>query len=492
MGKEIVRMRYKKILFVYPNYRSTTFTMPVVPVGLGYLAEYLKQHEIEYRVIDMRLDHTLEDLWILLNDFNPDIIGISLMSFMYKDHYGLIGEIKSRFKDIPIVAGGPHISTFGKKALEECSDIDYGILQEGEVALLALCQGKDLNGIDGLIFRSKDKVLPDIIKYGPEQSLDILPFPRYEHFELEKYGYGISIASSRGCPFACIFCTASVTRKKFRARNPKDIINEMLYWYKRGYREFDLQEDNPTFSKSRILEFCDKLAALKLENITIMCGNGVRSDKVDREILTRMKAVGFKRLGFGVEAGNDKVLRRIKKGETIEVIKKAIQEACDLGFFVSLFFTVGSPEETLADFQDSVDIALNFPIAHVNFFNLIPLPSTELYQWVEENKYFLIDPVDYLNSGSSIQMNCVPVFATPYFTKAERIMALKTGKKVERIVKRRTMIKTLHRFFPLNYAVAWLYVFSPVQYIENQLLRFTWYRILLTNLRNKIRGLFYK
>ncbi|MDD4939026.1 MAG: radical SAM protein, partial [Candidatus Omnitrophica bacterium] len=335
-------------------------------------------------------------------------------------------------------------------------------------------------------------IIENSLSANQEVSLDMLPYPKYDGFELGKYGYGVCIVSSRCCPYACIYCTASVTRRKFRARGAARIADEIEYWYRRGYREFDLQEDNPTFNRDRIFELCDEIERRSLKGLVIMCGNGVRADKVDRQILKRMKEVGFKRLGFGVEAGNDKVLKSIKKGETIEVIKKAVGEACDLGFFVSLFFIVGSPEETPGDFQDSVNIALSYPISHVNFFNLIPLPSTELFTWVKEKNYFLIDPEVYLNMGSFIQMSCNPVFETPYFTRKERVRALKKGKSIERFVKRRTIAKTLRGIRPFNYLIAWVYMLPVVQEIENQMLRFLIYRRIMDKVRNKIRMLFYK
>lgn len=485
-------IRYKKVLFIYPDYPLTSFTMPVAPTGLGYLAEFLKENGIDYRVLDMRLGYQLKEIKRIILQEWPDLIGISLMSFMYNNHYNLIHLIKKEFPGISIVAGGPHLSTSKAKVMEECPDIDFGIIQEGEAPLLSLCQGQKPSDIPGLLFRDNGSVILNPLALNQELELDQLPFPKYERFELSKYGYGVSLVSSRGCPYSCIYCTASVARQKFRARSANNIVDEIEYWYKRGCREFDMQEDNPTFNRNRIFELCDEIEKRGLKDLVIMCGNGVRADKVDREILARMKQVGFKRLGFGVEAGNNKVLKSIKKGETIEIIKKAIQEACDLEFFVSLFFIVGSPTETPQDVQDSIDIALSYPISHVNFFNLIPLPETELFKWVEENNYFLVKPEVYMNKGSIIQMSCKPVFQTPYFTKRERINALRKGKSIERFIKRRTIRKTLSNLCPLNYIIAWVYMLQLVQHVENQLLRSIFYRKLVDKFRNRIRLLFYK
>lgn len=483
--------RFNNIMFINPDYRLSKFTTPVMPVGIGYLAESLKINGINYSVFDMALGYDLKDLKRHIIKSKPDLIGISMMSFMYKKHYTIAEFIKRNFPNISIIVGGPHISSCKEEVLKECESMDFAVLQEGEGPLLSLCRGKDVREIKDLIFRKNGNIL-----YSGEREslpdLDSLPFPKYEDFELNKYGFGVSIVSSRGCPFKCIYCSAHAIRNRFRARSARNVADEMEYWYKKGYREFGFQEDNPAFDKKRLLELCDNIETRKIKDIAIMCGNGVRADKVDKEILSRMKEVGFKRLAFGVEGGNNKVLKNIKKGETIEVIKKAIKEACDLNFFVSLFFIVGSPGETPEDVDDSINIALSYPIANVSFYNLIPLPGTELYKWVQDNNYFLIKPEVYLNAGSFIQMGCRPVFETPEFPAKERVRVLRKTKKIERIVKRLEMERKLRAGILLNKLIAYIYTLSWVQKFENSLMRFFIYRKTIGILRSKVRLYFYK
>jgi radical SAM superfamily enzyme YgiQ (UPF0313 family) len=115
-----------------------------------------------------------------------------------------------------------------------------------------------------------------------------------------------------------------------------------------------------------------------------------------------MKEVGLHYIAFGVEAGNDRVLKRLKKGEDMQAIEKAVSEACDLGYKVTLFFLLGSPDETKADVEDSVTLALRYPVYDARFYNLIPFPGTELYDWVVTNHYFVEQQAgyEYLNDAS--------------------------------------------------------------------------------------------
>lgn len=483
-------VRFNHVMLINPSYSNTLFTTPVVPVGIGYIAESLSARGIGYSVLDMTLGYRFVDIEKHIRRVKPDLIGISMMSLMYQDHYRMANFIKERFPWIPIVAGGPHVSSCREEVLTECGSIDFGILQEGEFSLPDLCEGKNEKSIPGLLYRTGSAIDCSAEPIDAD-NLDALLFPKYEHFELSKYGFGISIVSSRGCPYRCVYCSAHAIRNRFRARTAGNVVDEMEYWYGRGYREFDFQEDNPTFNQPRLLELCDQIEKRGLRDLMIMCGNGIRADKINKQLLKRMKEVGFKRLAFGVEAGNDRILKNIKKGESINVIKNAIRDACDLGFFVSLFFVVGAPGETAKDVEDSIDIALSYPISHVNFFNLIPLPRTELFEWVRKNNYFILKPEVYLNLGSSLQMSCQPVFATPEFSRGERVKVLRRTKNIERLIKKRTIENKLKNLYPFNKLIGWLYAHPVIQKAENLLIRHPLYKKTLGFIKRRVRDSFY-
>jgi radical SAM superfamily enzyme YgiQ (UPF0313 family) len=170
------------------------------------------------------------------------------------------------------------------------------------------------------------------------------------------------------------------------------------------------------------MEICDEIEKRKLKNLKIACGNGVRADKVNREILKRMREVGFYCIGFGVEASNNRILQNLKKGETIEQIERAISDACDLGYQVKLFFLLGSPGETEKDVWDSVRLALRYPIYYAYFNNLIPYPNTELYDWALENNYLLTNWDVYLNETAhkTSKGYTLPLFETPELSLQRR------------------------------------------------------------------------
>lgn len=439
-------MKYKRVLLIQPPYAQSHYTYTMrPPAGLGYIAEALKRNDIEYEILDMGLNHDFRDMKKKIDAFEPDIVGVSMMTSRYKNTYTIIKKIKEISPNVSIVVGGPHVSTIREKALLEVEEIDYGVVLEGEETLLELCEGKSVSEIKGLIYRDGKEVV-----YNGDRpfikDLDSVNFPAYDKFEIDRYAVReICIVSSRGCPYNCIYCPVKSTiGKKFRMRSAKSVADELEYWYKRGYKRFDFVDDNFTLIKERVYEICNEIEKRGLNGLKLHCGNGIRADKVDRDILKRMKHVGFDYIAFGVEAGNNKILNNIKKGESIEAIENSIKTSCELGFDVTLFFLVGSPGETWNDIMDSVNLALKYPVSDVRFYNIMPFPNTELYNWLEENDYFVKEPGEYLNSGSAWVND--PVFITPQLSYEERKRALNFTKSIEIKVKKNHLARRLKMY----------------------------------------------
>lgn len=483
-------MRFKKVLLVNPFYSSYRFSIPVVPPGLGYLAEFLSRNGVEVGILDMTLGYGPEDLRKRIRDFGPDLVGISMMTCMYERIYSWMRDVRSSFSDVPIVVGGPHVSSLRETVLKACEAVDFGVTLEGEHTLLELCQGKEPRDIKGLLYRDAGEVrytgMREFIR-----DLDSLPWPRYGAFELKKYGLGMSVVTSRGCPYRCVYCSCNVIGKVYRTRSPGSVVDEISYWHGLGFLEFSFQEDNPTGDMSRMAAICDLLIGKRLEGLSLMCGNGARADRVDRPLLEKMRLAGFKRLAFGIEAGNDRVLKNLRKGSAMAVMDRAVKDACDLGFFVSLFFLVGSPGETAEDVEDSIRFSLKHPASDVIFYNLVPMPDTELAAWVRERGRFLAEPEVYLNLDPFPSLTNEPVFETPEFPREERTRLLKRTKEVARLVRRRIIERKLAPVTRFSGLIAYLYTREPVQRLDRFLTSHPWSRAAVAGVRNAARKAIY-
>lgn len=435
-------MRFKRVLLVNPPYTGFLGMAYTPPVGLGYIAESLKANGIDYDVIDMCLGYTERDLLQKVREYNPDCLGISMLTRDYKASYNLINAVRREVPNIGIVAGGPHISTQRENVLQQCPTIDYGVVKEGEHSMVKICQGEDPANIEGVIYRQNGEVkftgAPRFI-----QDLDALPAPRYEKFELDRYlKQAVGMVSSRGCPYSCIFCSVNaVMGRQMRMRSAENFVKELSYWYHRGYRTFEVWDDNFTFYPNRVYEICDLIEENGLTGIKFIIPNGVRADKVDYPMLKRMKEVGFQKIAFGVESGSDRVLKIIKKAEKLQDLDRAIREATELDYDVVLFFIIGIPGETVEDVEKSFDLALRYPVAAVNFYNVTPLPGTELYDWIMKQDILLRFPEDYLNEMPTFSNK--PLFETPELSIADRKHLLTVADSISKQVKARWIARRL-------------------------------------------------
>ncbi|ODS34595.1 MAG: Fe-S oxidoreductase [Candidatus Scalindua rubra] len=271
---------HKSVLLVKPNYPG--HYKGVIYAGIGYIAEILEQNGISYKMIDMEFGYKMKQVLqhIKLNDIS--LVGVSMMTFKFKDTYQIITAIKSAYPEIKTVVGGPHVSTMREEVLQVCNAIDYGVIYEGEMTMLELCQGKPQEEIKGLIYRNGE----EIIYTGDrvlESNLDGFPFPKYRKFELDKYSGAIPLVSSRGCPYNCIYChVKNVMGRDVRLRSVTNFVDEIEYWCLRGRKRQGIADDNFTFYRNHVIEICEEISSRNLTGLNLILGNGVRADRVDR------------------------------------------------------------------------------------------------------------------------------------------------------------------------------------------------------------------
>lgn len=466
---------FGRVLLLKPTYKGSHYDGRWLPAGLAYISEALGRAGVEHSVVDMGLGYDLQALKDTIRERQPDLLGVSLMTFGHQHIYRLFEDLKCAFPELRIVVGGPHVSTLRKDVLRQCPAIDFGVVLEGEETIVELCQGQKLySEIKGLLYRHEGAVVytgdrPFI------QDLDAIGFPAYSRFEMEKYGrdFAVNIVTSRGCPYKCIFCPVEMAiGRQFRARSAKSVGDELEFLHARGWRNIGIADDNFTLVRERVVEICDEIEARGLDGLRLSLGNGIRADRVDRALLGRMHEVGFYYLAFGVEAGNNRILKRIGKGERIEVIERAIADACDLGYQVTLFFLLGSPDETESDVHDSLNLALRHPVYDVRFYNIIPFPGTELFSWLQENDYLLSSPENYLNETSHWINR--PLFETPELSREDRIRLYREVNSKAFFhtlpVKRKVHVEGVSAKFEqygaprwLSDKLAWLYFSRPAQ-----------------------------
>lgn len=430
-----------KILFLIPPIEHTDkvynkITIRYPHIGIAYLASMLKQNKISFKILDMNLGYSDSYALEYAKTYKPDLICTTAYSHDYKKLYDLINFVKSHYNG-KIVIGGPHVSITEKEALEK-SYADFAVMGEGEYTLLELIKNiyksQNFGDIKGLIWRKNDEIVVNE-KRPNIQDLDSLLFPAYEDFELEKYTgqteRRLPIITSRGCPYQCTFCCTRISMgNKFRKRSPDNVVDEIEHWYKKGWFIFDINDDIFSLDRNRAIKICDMIIERRLD-IQFNFYVGLRVDTVDESLLKTFKAAGCRFISYGCEAGNDRVLKVIKKGITVKDVVNAVNTTKKVGINHKVNFIIGHPTETYEEAMDSIKLAKSLNCNFLAFFKLIPYPGTEVYTWIRNNKNarFLYPPEIYLN-GLTLK-KLTSVFETDEFPAEERKKALINGFDLE-------------------------------------------------------------
>lgn len=383
------------VLLIYPPY---TYPKKSPPIGLAYIAAVLEKEGYSVKIADMSvLGMDYKDLEKKVKQIKPKLVGISFMTNQYKEALNISKLVKDTDRHIPILVGGPHVSSLPEEVIA-LESIDIAVIGEGERTILELAnnlfngKSNELGAISGIAYKKEGKIyLNEPRKLISD--LDSVPFPAWHLLPIDKYsipatGGDISepvfaIISSRGCPNRCIFCDShTIFGRKFRPRSAQNIFDELIYLNKNfGAVQFDFVDDTITMNKSRMYELCN-LILINNCKFKWMCN--ARVNTVDLEMLKLMRKAGCVRIEFGVESGDSEVLKSIKKGITINQIKNAHSIARQAGLNVGSFVMVGNVGEDFSAVVKTKNLIKQLDSDDVFIGIATPFPGTELYKIAQD------------------------------------------------------------------------------------------------------------
>lgn len=372
-----------------------------IPLGIFYIASILKKNNFDVKVVDAEAEHLNTDQIINeIKSFSPNYIGISSTTVAFHRALEVVKEISRSFTDIKIILGGPHISSNVKHAMS-FDEFDYGVIGEGELAVVdlinALNNNEPLSNIKGIAYKDEKNEL--VITPAREYitNLDILPFPAYELIkDINIYtpppsNYKtlpvINMITSRGCPNQCTFCDNNIFGRKYRQRSAENIVAEIKYLkQKYGVKEIAFVDDTFMLLKKRIYEIFE---LLDKENIHFYWTCMSRINIIDYEFLKYIKSKGCWHISFGIESGDEEILKIIKKNISLEKTKQVISWCHKLGIKTKGFFIIGHPTETLESIDKTIKLACNLKLDDIVATVNTPIPGSE--QYAEASKYGQLD-----------------------------------------------------------------------------------------------------
>ncbi len=395
-----------KVLFVNPAVNECG----VPHTGLATLSAVLKQRGHIVKVADYHFSSQTPKIEEILDDFKPDVAGISLFSCMVYIADKMITAIRNR--NIPLLCGGPHAASYYKE-LSTDKRFDYIVIGEAENIIADLVEDATINKAPQVIHAA----LPDINKF---------PFPDYTSFYNYESIILYPLITSRGCPFNCSFCSIGISNsKKWRPRPVEKCIEEvrrvkLKLPFVKGLMIWD---DNFSLDIKRAKRF---LQMLLKENFGYRLSlANVRADRIDKEFLLLLKEAGCEEIQFGVEHGDPEVFRHIGKGETLEDIRLAAKLVNECRMKLGCSFIIGLPYDNIKKTFSSITLMKELKADHVHWNILAPYKGTRVHEYFKENGQ--IDDSYVSPSIPQDALSFEPNADTPSFTRKERKKAYLTA-----------------------------------------------------------------
>jgi radical SAM superfamily enzyme YgiQ (UPF0313 family) len=408
------------VTLVNPPYPSGSHRHPpFTPLGLGYLAAVLEKNQYKVDVIDCQaLNLSYEEFKNELGKRQPNIIGITSTTLTYKSGLQIAKIAKEVCPSCLTVMGGPHVTFWDDKALQECPELDVIVRKEGENTLPELVQrveaGKSYHDVIGTTCRKDGKIVRNPDRPYIED-LDGLPFPAHHLWPIEslrKYGKVIyPLTTSRGCVYWCDFCTAvRMFGRKYRMRSPKNVVDELEFLHNTYQADqFTFYDDAFTVDQHRAEELCDEIRKRKLK---IKWDCETRVDMVTKELLLKMRRAGCIAVWFGVESGSQRVIDAMSKGISIAQTMRAVRWAKEVGLMTVTSAILGFPGETKESAWETIKLVERMDPDDVGYYIATPYPGTPMYDLVKEKGWLKTNDFDKYDTAT-------PTFETPTLTMQE-------------------------------------------------------------------------
>jgi radical SAM superfamily enzyme YgiQ (UPF0313 family) len=389
------------------------------PIGIMSLSSVIKQAGHECVMFDQANPETPNDVIIEeMRRQKPDLVGLSFLSTTSYPYAKILArQVRAADSTVKIAFGGVFASLNSIQIKKQCPEVDFVCRGDGEDLVLELLERlDDPDTVAGVTWAEKSGEVHQSPNRPIPRDLDRWPFPDRESLSLEyiesmpldvpavlsleRY---TTMQTSRGCPWPCVFCDIPIFNEgKWRARSPEHVVAELTQLENDGYGAVFFVDDQFLLQPKRIEAICEGVQA---NGLTIQWGCEGRVDSKCMDLFPTMAKGNCRTMMFGIESGSQKILDRLKKGQTLAEVETAVTNAKKAGIeIVHGFFVVGNPDETAEDMRQTFDFASRLRIDSFGFNRLCVYRGTPLWdEYVERGlvdeerdwyKYFKCSSID--------------------------------------------------------------------------------------------------
>jgi anaerobic magnesium-protoporphyrin IX monomethyl ester cyclase len=406
----------KKALLLYPS------AITEIPHSLAILAAIFKEAKWDVRVSvsTFKKPLTNEDFLNVVDEYKPEVVGISMITIEVLKVYELIRELKKRGCEVWV--GGVHATVCPEEVVRHGADI--AIRNEGEETIREILQGKALNQISGITYMDDGKIVNNP-RRPRIMDLTILPRPDFSVFDKDLFTIDdgmvrgmYRIYTSRGCPGRCTFCAWQVFDQKVSFLPIPEVIDEIKRRVDEyGITNFLIADDCLTTNKRHVTELCNEIVKIT-PRIKWQCQT--RADFTTPELMKMMADAGCWLITVGAESGDPETLLKTKKRVTLQQNINAPIYAYEAGMKVQTNLMFGFPWETVKSLENGLDYIRKVWDATYFFSvsgSVVPFAGTDLYKEYSKShgfKEYWLRP-RYQNCGAQLYQNTLNPYAHSTF-----------------------------------------------------------------------------
>jgi len=380
-------MRILLINVDWPFYKGKD----LFPLGIAYVAKaaMLSGNAKELRVIDLNVE-TRSDSSIAQVAKNYDLVGLSFTTPSATRAKRLAALIKHSNPECLVIGGGIHASFLA----ESCLDwFDLVMKGEGEVTFINLLNKieeikedwKQLSTIKGIAFKLENKY----IDTGWSEPVDInwIDRPAYQFFDLDKYNI-MSVISSRGCSYNCIYCAAQRFWRGLRLRKPELVVKELSWLAERGKKLIKFHDSTFTLVRSHAIKVCN---LIKKEMLDLKWSCETRAENLDKELVKSMRDAGCIKACIGVDSGSTKILNTCKRNVNLSKLKTSIKNLKEAGIKVRIYLIFGLPGENETTVKETLNLIKQLQPNEVMLSLATAYPGTQLWDDLSQGHATALD-----------------------------------------------------------------------------------------------------
>ena len=407
-----------RILLVNPPYIGWLNDIKVEPIGLLYIASFLRNLGHEVALWDRYIGETEEDFVQLMVSWQPRVVACAVYTVSEQFCFETAALARRIDPSITFIAGGPHASFTARRMLLKCPAIDVITIREAEESFAEIvrcvAEQRDFHDVRGVAFAVRTGSETTIVT-NPFQNLqtpiDELPVPARDlltDLYYEKYR-ATGVISARGCAYKCDFCVSPAFFKGVRKRRLSLVAEEIRTVASvRGLRHIRFYDDVFAYNLERVKEVRAVIGPL---DMTFDCY--IRIDSTTPEMIETLAQAGCVQVRFGVESGGDTARSLHKGGRSVPFAQHAtIVEKCrEVGIETLASYIIGFPEESEEDVLETIHFADRLNTDRVGFYKLTPYPGTIYWEMLDEDQVPLHDYTKFDNKVSvNPRMNSNEVF----------------------------------------------------------------------------------